>query len=1246
MKHYPGATSRTLNPDQRSFQTVVAKHDKRITDADLNLIQDLRDWKTQRLVENTTFSGVLSDKPFSFNTSQEGVLYIPAMDVLLNGEVVRIGGSRSQDLGMNKVVFPTPKFWSYGQADSPLTLYVVLLEMWYRCLNPDDAAGVSGYYIDGQGNRFIYANGCVDCDSANLLADDAIDPFQSLNTTSRVQIQWRLRPCAIPTTYDFTTLRYGLDPVGDSTDTLFGQAYLSSAPSSADAYKFTNMGAINGDYGLWRSGPDTSSLLPTLDGYAYALPIAVYCQRNAGVFAQDVNPHGCASALVAGSGLLHSGLSGRYDLRYADVVYPEDIVDTRLTVSLKGYDFEVTAKTGFVSLVNGDLQQKIGRGEAPGSDSLVVGSRLPYSVRLGSALNNTENLGTFDGYMNGFGADARTFTTTKAITVSQKSTGQLGYRWTKGDAFTIDLDTDGVRPGATVNSLLVQASVAQADGKTLKPVLLMSGQISFVGLGTRKASATILRDLQGSAFDPGVRDLYVTVGVLYPAGSSYTLQKTPYELAGGRLFDAAINQELPVFGVSEYSTTKSFTTQTNPVVVYNPQYSHKVFGTRVELVVPASSGTTSTVSGINYVTFTVPRTGLNSQFSGIYAAEVRNKTNGTIYPITSTQVDPGNIYVTLQAIPTTATVVISVLLNQTAQLAYNAPVKAVSSISETVLFGNYSTNALFQMDKRVKLLCQVKDSGTGISTLLFATNGATLSGISGNAADKFIFAADTPASPELFTAYPVLDAKFFNGYATITVASTVAVDQYPYFFVGSLFPAFSATSNLTLTLHYLPYQGEGDPSHTYTLLHSEDTALVTTNGTGAAPIVGLRDVYPYNRELPITASLPSQTTWNDAELSNQPVSNYFDSNYEAKRMNNVEHTFSTLLHTNDFIQPVGSWVKKQIQFSFSTGRGFAKATPHVGFAINPPKLRSTLGSNTMSTSSSMTLYVNNVHGSDAQDGYTAVTAKKTIAAALALLPPILRHPCYVYITDTKVPYKLTDLASLSKVFFGDGDNQPVVDYCMGSIAHSVQDAGRLYIGRSPESTGYPEISALGYVGYGDGPTHAFVIRESQAIFSGLAFTNFVSPAIYAVDSYVDFIDCQWTNCFIAGSITDGCTASISKGSCAPSLNGTGFILEDSALTASALSLNATNQINAMFVCERTSNLTLTNHTVTDDTSVTVLTPVVLAKLGSTVVCTKSYSSSGNCSIYSNSVLTRTTTVSPFAGGVISDASASTVTDVS
>lgn len=1248
-KRYPLATtSRTLDPSNKGLVTVVGKHDRRITDADINLIQDLQDFKRSKVLENQIFSGVLSPSLFQFDPSKELTFSTKAFEVMFNGEVVTIGGNLSEDLEKNNIRIPAPINWSGSNAPDA-SIYVVYLELWYRALDPASGAG---YYSSG-GTNYFYPNGCVDADLAAILRspDDVIDPFLDLNTTSRAQVQWALRVAPVALSYDFEKFRYGLDPGLTQAETIYGRAFQSTAPSTDPLFAFTNLGSVNGDYGLWRAGdggglhPEAPTL-PTMDGYTYAMPVAVVFQRNTAVFDPATNPFGSASLLSSGSGILSSGVSGRYDGKFADAIYPSDVVDTRLSVSLQGYDWDKLLKTSFVDIINGNISPKISRGEIPGNKPTCLGSTLSYTISVGKdPVANTDYLGPFDNFMNGFGSDERVFYTTKSISINNKSVGIRGQKWKKGDMVSFNLDDFNVREGVFFSYVLVQGLVLQTDG-SLNPVLLMSGQIETTGVGSRQVAVKLVQNLENTSYDPGYQNLLITLGVEYPSGYSYNLKKIPMNVEGGRLFDYEVNTTFPVFGVSEYTTLKSMPNHVYPMISYSPLYSNKVFGTRVEITKPSSDGV-EVVVGANVVTsFTINRLNLNGVYNGLCVVKARDQVTKSEYVIATSAVQGNTIYVDLAgSVVANTNIVFTVLLEKTCQVSYNAPVKALTAIQETVLVGNYTGDSQFQMDKRVKVVSQ--NHLIDRSIVVLAADNSSITAVSGDDINKFIFVVDSLGKA---TAVVISDVQFFNGLTILTVPSTANLASQNFFLIAGLSPAFHENSSLAISIQYLPYQGEGKTNREYSLIHSEDFAYVTTNGSGSAPIVGLKDVYPYNRELPIVSALPAQATWADADLHNQAVSNFFDGNYEAKRFANVEHTFITPLHTNDFIEPVSGWKNKKLKvYTSSSGRGFAKLSPHVGFAIKPAKPRSVLGDNILATIAPITLYINNVTGVDSNDGLTRTTPKKTFKGAFSALPPILRHPCYVFVIDTGVAYSMSALKSqLVSAKLGDGEVQPIKNYCIDSLAFTIQNEGRLYIGREASATGYIEVNASNFIGFGDGPTSAFVVSDTRVTFNGFKFSNFQNASIVGVDSIIDFVDCKWTNNAVAASLYNGCSATLRRGEISLLGGATGFILEGSDALVSSLDLTAADpQVNSFFVCERSSNLTFQKSgTETDIHTLTSDETVVIAKLNSNVVCNQNFASLGKAFLYSNSSITRTVLINPFVNGIILDPSSVIATDIS
>jgi hypothetical protein len=127
----------------------------------------------------------------------------------------------------------------------------------------------------------------------------------------------------------------------------------------------------------------------------------------------------------------------------------------------------------------------------------------------------------------------------------------------------------------------------------------------------------------------------------------------------------------------------------------------------------------------------------------------------------------------------------------------------------------------------------------------------------------------------------------------------------------------------------------------------------------------------------------------------------------------------------------------------------------------------------LGTSTSVVLYVDGVSGNDKNDGLGIKTPKKTIQAALAQLPPVLRHPVTILLSPS-APYSLASMQnSLNVVILGDGTVVPQKFYTLGNLSYTIQEAGRLTIA-SMSST--PVVIDGAGVAFGDGPVVGFFRR--------------------------------------------------------------------------------------------------------------------------------------------------------------------------
>jgi hypothetical protein len=1292
---YNSLTSRVLLPDMRSFIRVVGLHDHQLTDSDLNLLSDLASLKVREVLKNQTTSGCLTYSPINFNPQTECSFSLPAFDVTWNGEITTITGNLSADIFQNRVVIPSPQTWQMGQTTQPASIYVVFLEIWYKEL---DSTTGNGYYVDPvTGLLYVYPYGNVTPDPSNLeiLPNDTIDPFVGLTSTLRIQIQWALRVQPIALTYNFSQFRFGLDPGTNASETVWGQGASSSPTTGVYSFfnasnlpnvvswnstttyapgQLANFGGVvyvafapsinqqppnasywnaypaSGDTGLWRAGDgNVNNLLSTADGFSYAMPIAVVFQRNSGTFSIVTNPFGCAASVntMPNSGLLRSNQSGRFDSKFADSIYPEDAVDTRQTVSLNGYNYNVLADQAFADLVTGATQNAIGRGISPGNNPVASGSQLDYYVSLNPvAIPNTDTVGQFDGFANGFSSDNRTFYSTQQVTVDDKVIGSIGSPWILNDAFTIALPATSL---ATIEYVQVQALVTQQDGSK-QPALLLPGQISLTGLGTKFVTVTFITNLTATSYDPTSNPLFVTVGAQYPADGGVDMRQIATSVEGGQLIDGTTGITLPVFGVSDYEVTAP---QPSLNALYmqaiNPKYSQVIFGTRIWVTQPGSAGVQSVQGGNTVTTFTLTRTNLDAGIDGLYPVRAFDFATGTFYTVASRSINLTQVTIVVNgAVSGTSTVVFSFLANATCQISYNAPVKGVTAIEETVLLGNWTGDPSLVMDNRVSVVSNKNYVGV-TNTLVLAADGCTFKGISGDDSNQFIWVQNTQG---VFDAVQITSASFQNGLVVINVPPTVNLEAQAFFLCASIYPALIPTSQFIVEESYLPYQGEGVLNRNYELVFADDYGLVTTNGTGQAPIIGLADVYPYNRQMPVSTSLPALTAWSDAGLANLPVASFFDSNFVGKQFLNVENTFEVPLHTNDWIEPFNKDKRTVIQlFANAALRGFNRAVPNIGFAITPVTEKSALGGDVLATVAPIILYVNNVSGNDGLNGLTPANAMQTITAAVNALPSVLRHPCVIQLIPTGTPYLMSALQNtLQVIALGDGTIIQSKYYALANLSFTIQESGRLVISAQAGATSNIVIDATGYQPFGDGPTSAFFVNSTRVIFNQLTFQNFVNPAVYGISADIEFVACNFVDNVQAGGFLEGCTITVSGGIMDLGNGSTGFIADQSEMVVSGMDyvVDAAATPGVFFVVERGSSLTLENHgpDTVEESNVVAATVIAAASLNSNITVATTYQSNGSATLSIISALQRTVSINPFLGGVTADASSIVSTSLS
>ena len=241
---------------------------------------------------------------------------------IVNGWRVLVQGTNSADEN-NTIILPNPPTTA-SRVD------FVFLEVWRKLVYPSDPVFEHGNFLYGGHNP----------------DNDLIDPSMGIETSLRVQLQYRIRvaPCDIESYPD------GFDPVQVNV-----QGPLAAPISTCSQAYFS---PIPGDIGLWRAGAGDSvaqETLQTVDGYTYAIPMFAIRRRNSSSYDPQTRANGAEKTLAD---YLAGYPSDRPDNFYSDWIVAEDIMDMRSRVA-GGVDFKQVCEDGFRKLLNNQNRGKM-----------------------------------------------------------------------------------------------------------------------------------------------------------------------------------------------------------------------------------------------------------------------------------------------------------------------------------------------------------------------------------------------------------------------------------------------------------------------------------------------------------------------------------------------------------------------------------------------------------------------------------------------------------------------------------------------------------------------------------------------------------------------------------------------------------------------------------------------------------------------------------------------------------------------
>lgn len=284
--NYGTGVSRVLDPKQASILGVIWQQGKPPLDSELNLAQQLQANWSQQLCLRGTPSGFLGNDAntskdyltnpswsnwFQFGRQRSGEKQAIAWAVV-NGWLIPVTGTRTgtppgspnNTDTWNKIALDPPPANS-GDFRADFTF----LEVWVARVPPGPST------LNKPSASAVYRYGNVE-GGYSYLPDDIQDPQIGVETTQRVQVQYRIR--VVKGLIGLATYPDGFDPT-----LVKGRG----AATADTAFTFTNMRQELGDPGLWRAGDGTANSLGTVDGYVYAIPLCAVFRRNSVVWSGD-----------------------------------------------------------------------------------------------------------------------------------------------------------------------------------------------------------------------------------------------------------------------------------------------------------------------------------------------------------------------------------------------------------------------------------------------------------------------------------------------------------------------------------------------------------------------------------------------------------------------------------------------------------------------------------------------------------------------------------------------------------------------------------------------------------------------------------------------------------------------------------------------------------------------------------------------------------------------------------------------
>jgi hypothetical protein len=484
-------TSATVGFENTSYDNVLFQPTKPVLDSELNFISDLQSSKLQDFVRSKIPSGWLdanfkmgldnTSNLFGINLTTEPNTFVlnskkqSPMIANVNGWLLNIGGTNIASDNKIKITLPEPS--STGSRTDLVFLEVFKVQL----------RGNLATHKPSETKIFKFGNTQYGGSNPD---DSIINPSIGIETTQRVQIQYRLR---IVTGVDFETYPEGVD----DENAVLAQGAKSTTVAN---YFYRNAGTSFDDYGLYISGNGSASSrldLGTVDGYCYAIPMFKIHRRNTSAFTSS-NQNG--SGFKLGTALI----SDRPDGLFSDQIDAQDIEDLRHIVSFSSFNYQEMLDKSLEDLYAGELSTCL---HNSGLDSNLRRGNLGLYIQniSDSVLANVDLITRGNNLQRYFSDVAGVQKYEASFMVSNKSSGVVGDDWVATDQIQLSLPSFNGRATAVISN--TTPNIFFIDGVS-GDVISVNG--SWSNLGTPVATFTF-----GSNSSLTDQKLYISYEISY-----------------------------------------------------------------------------------------------------------------------------------------------------------------------------------------------------------------------------------------------------------------------------------------------------------------------------------------------------------------------------------------------------------------------------------------------------------------------------------------------------------------------------------------------------------------------------------------------------------------------------------------------------------------------------------------------------------------------------------------------------------